>query len=107
LGIDRILTSGQRPSATAGIDLITQLVKKAKDRIIIMPGVGIDETNIRDLVEKTGAKEYHVLAQKRLESPMTFRNQAVFMGSNPDLPEYETFLTDWERIDAICRKANE
>jgi copper homeostasis protein len=107
LGIDRVLTSGQRPSAMAGIDLITQLVAKAKDRIIIMPGVDIDETNIQELITKTGAYEYHVLAQKTMESPMTFRNDKVFMGSNPDLPEYETFLTDWERIEAICKKAKE
>lgn len=105
LGIDRILTSGQRPSALAGIELISQLVQNAKDRIIIMPGVDIDETNIRELITKTGATEYHVLAQKRIESPMIFRNHKVFMGSNPDLPEYETFLTDSERISAICREA--
>lgn len=105
LGIHRILTSGQRASAIDGIELITELVKAAGDEIIIMPGVDIDENNIRRLIDETGAAEYHVLAQKKVESPMTFRNEKAFMGSNPDLPEYETFLTDWERIRAICEKS--
>jgi len=105
LGINRVLTSGQRASAPDGIELIAKLVKAAGDDIVIMPGVDIDETNIQRLIAETGAKEYHVLAQKKVESPMTFRNEKAFMGSNPDLPEYETFLTDWERIRAICKRA--
>lgn len=106
LGIDRVLTSGQHASAMAGIDLLAQLVEKAGDDIIIMPGVDIDETNIRELIEKTGAREYHVLAQRKVDSAMTFRNLKAFMGSNPDLPEYETFLTDRRKMQAICDAAH-
>lgn len=105
LGIHRVLTSGQRASAVEGAALIAELVKAAGDAIIIMPGVGIDEMNIRQLIDETGAKEFHVLAQKKVESPMIFRNEKAFMGTNPDLPEYETLLTDWERIREICKQA--
>ena len=105
LGIDRVLTSGQRPSALQGVDLIARLVKRAGDRLVVMPGVGIDAANIAELIRKTGALEYHVLAQKRVPSPMTFRNPAVFMGADPDSAEYETWLTDAEGIRAICSVA--
>ncbi len=105
LGVDRILTSGQRASAHDGAKLLAELVQLAGDRIVIMPGVGIDETNISPLIEATGATEYHVLAEKRLPSPMVFRNEEAFMGSDPQVSEYERLITDRERIRAICDAA--
>ncbi len=105
LGVDRILTSGQRASAHDGAKLLAELVQLAGDRIVIMPGVGIDETNISPLIDSTGAREYHVLAEKRVSSPMKFRNDEAFMGSDPDLSEYERLLTDRERMRAICDAA--
>ncbi|RUP45133.1 copper homeostasis CutC domain-containing protein [Jimgerdemannia flammicorona] len=41
IGVDRILTSGQDSSAWEGIDLIAELIEKAANRIIIMPGSGM------------------------------------------------------------------
>jgi len=89
LGVDRILTSGQRPSASAGVELIAGLVERAEDRIIIMPGVGIDESNIAALIRETGAMEYHLFAEQNVPSAMLYRNHKVFMGSDPDLSEYD------------------
>jgi len=53
LGIDRVLTSGQRPSAIEGAALIKELVEAAHQRIIVMPGVGIDATNVAHLIGLT------------------------------------------------------
>ncbi len=105
LGVKRILTSGQRPSAMEGRELLTELVKRAGDRIIIMPAVDIDETNIRQLIDETGATEYHVFVNKKVPSRMTFRNEKVYMGTDPHLPEYEISITNWEQIRQICQKA--
>ena len=41
LGVDMVLTSGQRPSAMHGIELLARLVERADDRLIVMPVVGI------------------------------------------------------------------
>ena len=49
LGCTRILTSGCRPTALEGADLLCQLVEKASDRIIIMPGCGVKEDNIAEI----------------------------------------------------------
>ncbi|MCW4012069.1 MAG: copper homeostasis protein CutC, partial [Candidatus Bathyarchaeota archaeon] len=38
IGVDRILTSGQKNKAPEGAELIADLVEKAGDRVIIMPG---------------------------------------------------------------------
>ena len=51
LGIDRVLTSGQRASAVEGATLLGKLVEAARGRIIVMPGVGIDRTNIGQIIE--------------------------------------------------------
>lgn len=59
LGCTRLLTSGQAPTAEAGIPLLRQLVLQAKDRIIIMPGAGVTPTNARRILDATGATEIH------------------------------------------------
>ena len=59
LGCDRILTSGQCPTAVEGAGLLAALVRKAAGRIIIMPGSGVSPDNIDALARATGATEFH------------------------------------------------
>ncbi|PIE25019.1 MAG: copper homeostasis protein CutC [Planctomycetota bacterium] len=105
LGVDRILSSGQRPSAMEGSELLAELVEKAGERILIMPGVGINTGNIGELIRRTGAREYHVFAQRQAASTMQFRNEAVFMGSDPDFDEFAIPISDAEAFREICRIA--
>lgn len=74
-GCERILTSGQAPTAPQGAGLISGLVEKAGDRIAIMAGSGVRENNIAALVEATRAKEYHSTAKVNAGSGMTFKNK--------------------------------
>ncbi len=60
MGYKRILTSGQMMSAFEGRFNIASYIKAAKDRIIIMPGAGINESNLAELFKCTRAKEYHM-----------------------------------------------
>lgn len=99
LGIDRILTSGQEPSAIGGAKLIADLVRRAGNEIIILPGCGLDEHNIADFISLTGAKECHVTGKYQIPSAMTYTNPRVFMGV-PGAPEYEKTVVDAERIRA-------
>ena len=84
LGCARILTSGCRPTALEGADLLAQLVKKAGERIIIMPGCGVNEGNIAEIAKLSGAREFHFSAREPVESGMLFRNPDVAMGSEDD-----------------------
>lgn len=59
LGCDRLLTSGQKPTAFEGRALIAGLVRKSAGRIIIMPGAGITPDNLAAMVESTCAEEFH------------------------------------------------
>jgi copper homeostasis protein len=72
-GCNRILTSGQQPNAFDAKELIQELVVKAADRIIIMPGSGVRASNIKTLADDTGAKELHSSARKLVPSSMEFQ----------------------------------
>jgi len=73
LGCERILTSGQRAIAPDGAELIRALVDRAAQRIVIMPGAGIDADNIAALRSQTGATEFHASAKRALASGMRHR----------------------------------
>jgi copper homeostasis protein len=71
-GCQRILTSGQRPTAPEGETLIKELVRIADGRIIIMPGSGVNSSNIINLFKETGAKEFHASARTPNKGNMDF-----------------------------------
>jgi copper homeostasis protein len=74
IGCERILTSGQRPAVMEGVQLIKELVERADERIIIMPGSGLRSNNIQELALQTGAVEFHTTAKKIMRSEMKFIN---------------------------------
>jgi copper homeostasis protein len=93
-GCTRILTSGQHPKAPEGKELIRQLVEHADDRIIIIPGSGINSKNLEEMVAFTGAKEFHTSARIMKVS------QTEYM--NPLIPEdFSQDFTDAEEIKKL------
>lgn len=105
LGIDRVLTSGQLPTALEGADCIASLVQQAQDRTSIMAGGGVNAHNIATIIARTGAKEFHFSARKTLESPMTFKNLRCLMGKAYEPDEYIRKETDLERIQKVLKAA--
>jgi copper homeostasis protein len=103
LGVDRVLTSGQERSALEGLDLITQLVARAGDRIIILPGGGITERNVKTILEKSGAREFHVSGSMTVPSRMQYRNTRCFMGRELRAPEYSHSVVDGKRIEGFLQ----
>ena len=73
-GCERILTSGQQPTALEGIELILALIKKAEERIIMMPGSGLRSDNIISIAQQSGAVEFHSSARMTTDSKMNFNN---------------------------------
>ena len=49
----------------------------------------------------TGAREFHVVGTRAVESPMRFRNERVFMGGTLRPPEYSRQSTDPATIRRI------
>lgn len=101
LGVDRLLSSGQQASALAGAALLHELVQRANGRMVVMPGGGIHEANIRQLMEATGAAEYHASARSSSASPMLFRRQNLPMAGAQQLSEYEQLTADASRVQAM------
>lgn len=63
-GCARILTSGCKPTAMEGAEMLQQLVDQADGRIMILAGSGVTPENALALLEKTGAPEIHGSCKK-------------------------------------------
>jgi len=97
-GANRILTSGQQPTAIQGIHLIWDLVKTANERISIMPGSGVNADCIDYLIE-TGTQEFHMSGTAQIESKMAFRKLGMTLG-NPD-EDYKINESNIEKIKLV------
>jgi copper homeostasis protein len=58
-GITRILTSGGEPTALAGAKKLTEMIRIAKDKIIILAAGKVTRENVNDVARITGATELH------------------------------------------------
>lgn len=100
LGIRRILTSGGRADVPAGTETIAGLVRRAADRVSIMPGGGVTELNLAEVVRRTGVREIHLSARDTVRSAMKFRNEGCSMGAFSKDHEYEWREASVEKIRA-------
>ncbi|MBA4321723.1 MAG: copper homeostasis protein CutC [Odoribacter sp.] len=97
-GAERVLTSGQKSSAAEGSELIKNLIRQADNRIIIMPGGGINEFNITQIAKITGAHEFHLSGRKVVESEMMYRKSGISISSQPGISEFSRRVADTEKI---------
>ncbi len=102
-GIARILTSGARITVMEGMELLAKLVEKAGDDITVMPGCGVNDKTLGELMERTGAGEYHSAAQKFEESRMKYRNPHVTMGGVEGVDEYRIVSVDGKQVRAMVK----
>jgi copper homeostasis protein len=68
-GATRILTSGGAPSAAEGAKTLSALVEQARERIVILPGAGINPQNVIQVANTTRAKEFHSGLSSSLPRP--------------------------------------
>lgn len=59
LGFQRILSSGFRQSAVDGVNALAELIAKHHRDIIIMPGAGINTSNLEEILTATKCLEFH------------------------------------------------
>ena len=95
-GAVRILTSGQQPTAEAGLPLLRQLVQQAAGRIEIMAGAGVNATNAGALIE-AGVDSLHLSGSTKHDSPMVYRQPTVSMASAAP-GEYDRLEADEAKI---------
>lgn len=114
LGIDTILTSGQKSDCLAGLPLLKRLCSLQTERMCeaeegkterpqIMAGAGMTPDVIRKFREETDITAFHLSAKKIMDSGMRYRREGVPMGL-PGMNEYSIYRTDKE-IVAQAREA--
>jgi copper homeostasis protein len=103
-GVDRVLTSGQQPTALAGLPLLTRLVARSGGRIVVM-GCGEVRPDTASALRNAGLTELHFAAPKDVPSGMLWRNPAVGMGGTELDREYRLTLTDSELVRATIAAA--
>ena len=103
-GATHILTSGQKNKAVDSVDLLCELVKKAANRIAIMPGSGINADTIKHILN-TGANEFHMSGVKDVESKMIYRKENLTLNGN-SLPDYVNQISDVESIKMVVEYLN-
>lgn len=109
LGITRILTSGRQASALAGAGLIRELVERAAGRIEILPGGGIRDTNVAELLRVTGVRAVHLAPFAAQPDPSGQANPALSFGGAEIPPEGTFARTDaaaLRRVREIVTRAN-
>ncbi len=80
-GANRILTSGGMQTVTQGAEQVMHLIHAARGRIQIMAGGGIRQENIRKIALRTHATEFHCSLRIRTQSPVTFQNHGLKLGT--------------------------
>jgi len=105
MGCERILTSGGKITAIEGLGTIANLIKKADSRITIMPGSGINEKNVGDVVQFTGAIEVHSSARMSVPSKMEYKHDHIILGNKLG-DEYIFDETSVDRVRDIVAMAN-
>jgi len=74
LGIDRVLSSGLRPTALDGIDVLRRMVERARGRIAIMAGGRLTNDDLGTILARTGVREIHLgsAVARMIKSAMTY-----------------------------------
>ena len=80
LGVDRVLTSGQEATVIEGLPLIVDLIERAGNRIVVMPGGGITSRNVNRIVAAAKPREIHFAALEPAASGMRFRRSTCVYG---------------------------
>lgn len=94
IGFDRILTSGGAKNVTEGKEILKQMITFSKERIIILPGGGVNENNILDLASYLDTNEFHGSFSDSIDSRMIYKKNKIDSMEN----EFITTISSAEKI---------
>ena len=97
IGVPRILSSGQQPSAEQGLPLLKKLLQLSQSKISIMPGAGISANNAH-LFKEAGFREIHCSASSVMKNDYAPK---LPMSSRQAFDESGTTVSDIEKIKKI------
>ena len=105
LGVQNILTSGQSQDCLRGKKLLKELVKistkNSKNKTEILVGAGLNIENIDEIVNFTGATNFHFSGKRIKQSSMEYRKENVNMGLK-EFSEFEILETDQNLVREVA-----
>ena len=105
LGVQNILTSGQSQDCLRGKKLLKELVKistkNSKNKTEILVGAGLNIKNIDEIVNFTGATNFHFSGKRIKQSSMEYRKENVNMGLK-EFSEFEILETDENLVKEVA-----
>lgn len=104
LGVTRILTSGQEPNVFFGLDTVREMIEYAGGRIEILPGAGVTEKNMLQIIHATGCTQLHFERHKLQFDTSTSNNNNIFYGGALYPPEDRYGIIDTDYIADVCKK---
>ena len=106
LGVDTVLTSGQKNTCLEGLPLLEELWPR-RGGVELLLGAGISAAAIRRIRESLPhARAFHMSGKITVESPMSYRKGDVSMGL-PGFDEYTLWRTDPENLRAARKELME
>lgn len=100
LGVKRVLTSGQAPSAPLALETIREMRSFAGDAIEILPGAGIRLENVARVLEATGCDQVHLSCRKTV-ADASAAGRGIHFGGALYPPEDVYEVTDAAGVAAI------
>lgn len=102
LGITRVLTSGQEPSALQGAETIREMAEYAAGRIQILPGAGIRARNVERVLAQTGCGQVHLSGHRAQSDPSACGNPSIHFGGCLYPPEDSFKVVDRAYIGGLA-----
>ena len=97
IGINTILTSGQKNNCYEGRGLIKELLEHSDGKTEILIGGGVTAEVIEKIRQEMPATCFHMSGKQVLQSDMTFRKEGVTMGI-AGVSEYELWRTSEQAV---------
>ena len=107
LGVDRVLTSGQQPTAPQGADTIREMVRYAAGRMEILPGGGINARNVNWVLEQTGCTQVHMSGHRQKRDPSAANDRGIHFGSCLYPPEDQYRMVNSSYIEEVASLLDE
>ncbi len=106
MGIDRVLTSGQKPTVPEGAQTIKEMIEHAKGRIKILPGGGVTPQNANWCKEFMGVDELHLAIHKTHFDTSALGNPSIYFGGAV-YPREDCFqIVDSQDINRLITDVN-
>ena len=102
LGVNRVLTSGLKPKAMDGKELIKNLQNKYGKQIEILAGSGMNASNAKEMMDYTGINQVHSSCKDWINDPTT-KTHEVSYAYAPYPHENDYDVVSKELVEKIVR----